>query len=71
MTTPQTVIATWLLGVAAQFERLGIPFDELGAGLGPLTRGLAAPTRQLQLVQVRREQLKTASALLDDALKLL
>ena len=24
MTTPQTVIATWLLGVAAQFERLGI-----------------------------------------------
>lgn len=54
MTTPQTVIATWLLGVAAQFERLGIPFDELGAGLGPLTRGLAAPTRQLQLVQVRR-----------------
>ena len=54
MTTPQTVIATWLLGVAAQFERLGIAFDEMGAGLGPLTRGLAAPTRQLQLVQVRR-----------------
>ncbi|MBI3367464.1 MAG: AraC family transcriptional regulator ligand-binding domain-containing protein [Burkholderiales bacterium] len=54
MTTPQTVIATWLLGVAAQFERLGIDLGELGAGLGPLTRGLTAPTRQLQLVQVRR-----------------
>lgn len=61
MTTPQTVIATWLLGVAAQFERLGIPFDELGAGLGPVARGLAAPTRQLQLVQVRRLWQRAAS----------
>ena len=54
MTTPQTVIATWLMGVAAQFARLGIDFGELEAGLGTPERGLAAPTRQLQLVQVRR-----------------
>jgi AraC-like DNA-binding protein len=54
MTTPQTVIATWLMGVAAQFERLGIRFDAPDAGLGSLARGLSAPTRQLQLVQVRR-----------------
>jgi AraC-like DNA-binding protein len=54
MTTPQTVIATWLMGVAAQFKRLGIDFGELEAGLGTPERGLAAPTRQLQLVQVRR-----------------
>lgn len=47
MTTPQTVIATWLMGVAAQFARLGIPFGELEAGLGTPERGLAAPTRQL------------------------
>jgi AraC-like DNA-binding protein len=54
MTTPQTVIATWLMGVAAQFKRLGIDFGELEVGLGTPERGLAAPTRQLQLVQVRR-----------------
>lgn len=62
MTTPQTVIATWLVGVAAQFERLGIRFDDRDAGLGSLTRGLAAPTRQLQLVQVRRLWQRAAAA---------
>ena len=67
MTTPQTVIATWLLGVAAQFERLGIRLEELGTGLGPLTRGLAAPTRQLQQVQVRRLW-QRAAAVSDDPL---
>jgi len=54
MTTPQTVIATWLMGVAAQFKRLGIDFGDLEAGLGTPERGLTAPTRQLQLIQVRR-----------------
>jgi Arabinose-binding domain of AraC transcription regulator, N-term len=54
MTTPQTVIATWLMGVAAQFKRLGVDFGDLEAGLGTPERGLAAPTRQLQLIQVRR-----------------
>lgn len=54
MTAPQTVIATWLIGVAAQFERLGIDFGALGTGLDSPACSLAAPTRQLQLVQVRR-----------------
>lgn len=54
MTTPQTVIATWLMGVAAQFTRLGMQFSDLEAALGTTERGLAAATRQLQLVQVRR-----------------
>lgn len=66
MTTPQTVMATWLMGVAAQFKRLGIPFDDLGAelgtGSGKSTRGLAAPTQQLQLVQVRRLWQRAAAA---------
>ena len=42
MTTPQTVIATWLMGVAAQFKHLGIDFGDLEAGLGTPERGLAA-----------------------------
>lgn len=52
MTTPQTVIATWMVGVAAQFERLGIDLADIGAGSE--ARALAVPTRQLQLVLVRR-----------------
>jgi AraC-like DNA-binding protein len=66
MSTPQTVIATWLMGVAAQFKRLGVPFDDVGAGLragsGKPTRAQVAPTRQLQLVQVRRLWHRAASA---------
>lgn len=54
MTAPQTVIATWLMGVAGQFQRLGIPVDELSPGPGHQPGGLVAPTRQLQLVQARR-----------------
>lgn len=54
MTKPRTVIATWLMGVAAQFERLGIDLAELGPGLWTSAGACAAPTRQLQLVQVRR-----------------
>lgn len=54
MTAPQTVIATWLMGVAGQFQRLGIPVDELNPGPGQPPGGLVAPTRQLQLVQARR-----------------
>jgi len=62
MTTPQTVIATWLMGVAAQFARLGIAFGDLEAGLGTPERGLVAPTRQLQLLQVRRLWQRAAAA---------
>jgi len=52
MPQPLTVIATWLVGVVEQFSRHGIDPAQLEAwthGLGQL-----APTRQLQLVQVRR-----------------
>jgi len=54
MTAPKTVSATWLSGVAAQFERLGIDLGELGTGMHAGIGALAAPTRQLQLIQVRR-----------------
>ena len=67
MTKPQTVIATWLMGVASQFERLGIGPAELGSGGGSSLGAEAAPTRQLQLVQVRRLW-QRAAAVSDDAL---
>jgi len=67
MTQPQTVIATWLMGVAAQFERLGIDPAELGSGLWSSAGLQAAPTRQLQLVQVRR-MWQRAAAVSGDAL---
>jgi len=54
MTTPQTVIAAWLMGVAMQFDRLGIDISAPEFGLTATARGLTAPTRQLQLVEVRR-----------------
>ena len=69
MTTPKTVIATWLLGVAAQFERLGIDLAELGTGM-PAGVALAAPTRQLQLVQVRRLWQRAAALSADPLLGL-
>jgi AraC-like DNA-binding protein len=70
MTAPQTVIATWLIGVAAQFERLGIDVGTLGTGLDSPSRSLAAPTRQLQLVQVRRIWQRAAAVSADPLLGL-
>lgn len=67
MTKPQTVIATWLMGVASQFERLGIDPAEMRAGGWTGLETLAAPTRQLQLVQVRRLW-QRAAAVSGDAL---
>lgn len=61
MTKPQTVIATWLMGVGVQFERLGIDLTELGPGLCTGAGAQTAPTRQLQLVLVRRLWQRAAS----------
>ena len=70
MTTPQTVIATWLMGVAAQFERLGIDLAEPGSSTRSGAGALAAPTRQLQLVQVRRLWQRAAAVSADPLLGL-
>ncbi|WP_276574201.1 AraC family transcriptional regulator [Pseudomonas sputi] len=53
MTRPLTVSATWLVGVIEELSRQGIEPSRLGA---PWAQHLedVAPTRQLQLVQVRR-----------------
>ena len=53
MTRPLTVSATWLVGVIEELARQGIERSRLGA---PWTQQWedVAPTRQLQLVQVRR-----------------
>lgn len=53
MTRPLTVSATWLVGVIEELTRQGIEPSRLGA---PWTQQWddVAPTRQLQLVQVRR-----------------
>ncbi|VVP12731.1 hypothetical protein PS900_03430 [Pseudomonas fluorescens] len=53
MTRPLTVSATWLVGVIEELSRQGIDPSRLGA---PWAQRLedVAPTRQLQLVQVRR-----------------
>lgn len=53
MTRPLTVSATWLVGVIEELTRQGIDASRLGA---PWAQHLedVAPTRQLQLVQVRR-----------------
>ncbi|MBV6659744.1 AraC family transcriptional regulator [Pseudomonas yamanorum] len=53
MSQPLTVSATWLLGVVEAFAREGIDPVRLGAASAQYVEGLA-PTRQLQLVQVRR-----------------
>lgn len=53
MTQPLTVSATWLLGVIDELIRQGISPEQLGASWARELKGLA-PTRQLQLVQVRR-----------------
>jgi AraC-like DNA-binding protein len=50
----QTVIATWLQGVLAQFERQGLDATRLLEALGWADLAGMAPTRQMQLVQVRR-----------------
>lgn len=68
MTAPQTVIATWLMGVATQFERLGIDVSELGTSMR--AEALAAPTRQLQLVLVRRLWQRAAAVSADPLLGL-
>ena len=70
MTTPKTVIATWLMGVAAQFERLGIDLAELGTGMPTGIGALSAPTRHLQLVQVRRLWQRAAAVSADPLLGL-
>jgi AraC-like DNA-binding protein len=70
MTTPQTVIATWLMGVTTQFERLGIDLAEFGISLGAGSGALAAPTRQLHLVQVRRLWQRAAAVSADPLLGL-
>jgi AraC-like DNA-binding protein len=70
MTTPQTVIATWLVGVAAQFERLGIDPSALGVDVHGSAEPLAAPTRQLQLLQVRRLWQRAAAVSTDPLLGL-
>jgi AraC-like DNA-binding protein len=70
MTTPQTVIATWLMGVAAQFERLGIDLADLGISGRGGAGTLSAPTRQLQLVQVRRLWQRAAATSTDPLLGL-
>lgn len=66
MPQPQTVIATWLLGVIEQFRRFGIDPAQLGHD-GLATPVSLAPTRQLQLVQVRRVW-QRAMQLADDPL---
>jgi len=70
MTKPQTVIATWLMGVAAQFERMGIDPSELGSGVWTSAEAQAAPTRQLQLVQARRLWQRAATVSKDPLLGL-
>jgi AraC-like DNA-binding protein len=70
MTAPQTVIATWLMGVAAQFERLGIDLAELGSSVRGPAGTLVAPTRQLQLLQVRRLWQRVAAVSTDPLLGL-
>lgn len=54
MAQPQTVIATWLVGVLEQLSRRGIDPARLDAGAWTTDLVHLAPTRQLQMVQVRR-----------------
>ncbi len=54
MSTPSTVLATWLLSVLAQFEARGIPLARLMDGAWLQEAGVRNPTRPLQMVAVRR-----------------
>ncbi|WP_237881114.1 AraC family transcriptional regulator [Pseudomonas sp. PGPR40] len=54
MTRPLTVSATWLVGVIEELTRQGIDPSRLGAPWAQHLEDVAAPTRHLQLVQVRR-----------------
>jgi AraC-like DNA-binding protein len=54
MTQAQTVIATWLVGVLEQFAAQGIGARALGDGTWLEEACQRAPTRQLNLVVVRR-----------------
>jgi AraC-like DNA-binding protein len=54
MSQPQTVIATWMLGVVEQFARQGIAPTRLGPSSWIRALAHDSPTRQLQVVQVRR-----------------
>jgi len=53
MTRPLTVSATWLVGVIEELTRQGVEPSLLGAAWAQQLEDVA-PTRQLQLVQVRR-----------------
>lgn len=54
MSSPSTVLATWLLSVLAQFEARGIPTARLLDGAWMQEAGARNPTRPLQMVAVRR-----------------
>lgn len=54
MSSPSTVLATWLLSVLAQFEARGIPTARLLDGAWLQEAGARNPTRPLQMVAVRR-----------------
>lgn len=54
MSSPSTVLATWLLNVLAQFEARGIPPAQLLDGAWMQEAGARNPTRPLQMVAVRR-----------------
>lgn len=54
MAHPQTIIATWLVGVVEQLSRRGIDPAHLDAGAWTSDLARLAPTRQLQMVQARR-----------------
>lgn len=54
MSTPSTVLATWLLSVLAQFEARGVPLAQLLDGAWLREAGARNPTRPLQMVAVRR-----------------
>jgi AraC-like DNA-binding protein len=54
MTVGQTVIATWMLGVLEQFAALGIDVSKFSDAEWTRDALRLAPTRQLQLVTVRR-----------------
>lgn len=54
MSSPSTVLATWLLSVLSQFEARGIPTTRLLDGAWLQEAGARSPTRPLQMVAVRR-----------------
>lgn len=54
MTSPKTVLATWLISVLQQFEAHGIAPEQLGDGAWLQDACKSSPTRPLELVAVRR-----------------